>query len=199
MKVYNFPQYSDEWWAIKSKKMGASHATAIGNHGKGLKTYIESIMCEFFSKKPKEVYTNKHLERGLDLEDSAGMTYSFDLKIPVRKIGFVLYNDYVGCSPDLLAGEDGLAEIKCHDDKDHFALIVGGEFKSDYRWQAQMQMLICNKKWCDLVAYNPNFDKYLVVKRQEPDQEKFDKLLKGFAMGERMIRDIENKMRQHNA
>jgi len=195
MKTYSdMVQYSPEWFQIKEKKMGASHAQAIGNYGKGLKTYIESMMCEYYSKKPKEIYTNKHLERGLDLEDSAGMTYSFDKNISVKKVGFVLYNNYVGCSPDLLADEDGLAEIKCPDDKTHFPLILGGEFESNYIWQAQMQMLICEKKWCDLVAYNPNYTQYLVVKRLEPDQEMFDKLLKGFALGEKMIREIEQKM-----
>ncbi len=83
MKIYNFPQYSDEWWKIRERRMGASHAQAIGNCGKGLKTYIEAMLCECYSKKPKEIYTNKHLERGLDLEDSAGMAYSFDKNIPV--------------------------------------------------------------------------------------------------------------------
>ena len=187
-------QYSPEWWAIKAKKMSASHAQAIGNCGKGLKTYIESLMCDYYSKRPKEIYTNKHLERGFELEDSASMAYSFDNNIPIKKVGFVVYNDHVGCSPDLFAGEDGLAEIKCHDDKAHFPLIVGGEFESIYIWQVQMQMLVCNKKWCDLMSYNPNFDKYLVVKRVTPDKKKHEQLLEGFKIGEKIIKEIEQKM-----
>ena len=194
MRIYNCEQLSPTWWKLHEKRMGGSHAQAIGNCGKGLKTYIEKIMQEYYSKAERNDYTNKHLERGLDLEDSAGMAYSFDLNITVKKVGFVIYNDYVGCSPDLLADEDGLAEIKCHDDKAHFALLLGDDFESQYRWQAQCQMLICEKKWCDLVSYNPNYKQYLIVKRQLPDQERFDKLLKGFALGEKMIKEIEKKM-----
>ena len=55
-------------------------------------------------------------------------------------------------------------------------------------------MLICEKEWCDLISYNPNFTKYLVVHRLFPDQEKFDKLRKGFALGEKMIKEIEGEL-----
>ena len=194
MKEHYCDQLSPEWFDLHKKRMGASHAQEIGNCGAGLKTYIEKIMCEFYSKASRESFSNRHTERGNELEPSAGMSYAFDTNKSVRKIGFVEYNDYVGCSPDLLVEEDGLCEIKCHDDKAHFALILGGDFDSKYRWQCQMQMLICGKKWTDLVSYNPNYNKYLVIKRQEIDQEKFDKLLKGFALGEKIIKEIEYKM-----
>lgn len=194
MKIYNCKQYSPEWWKLHEKRMGGSHAQAIGNCGKGLKTYIEKIMCEYFSKAERDSYSNRHTERGIDLEDSAGTAYSFGRNIEVKKVGFVEYNEYVGCSPDLFAGEDGLAEIKCLDDKAHFALLVGGDFESKYIWQCQDQMLICEKKWNDLISYNPNFKDYLIVKRQFPDQEKFEKLRKGFELGAKMIKEIEKKM-----
>lgn len=195
MKIYNFPQYSDEWWAIKEKKMGASHAQAIGNCGKGLKTYIEKIMQEYYSKAERDNFSSRHTERGIDLEDSAGTIYSFKKDITTKKVGFVVYNDYMGCSPDLFADKDGLCEIKCLDDKAHFPLMLGGEFEPKYIWQCNCQMLICKKKWCDLVSYNPNFEKYLVIKRLTPDLKMFDKLRKGFALGEKMIKEIEQKMR----
>ena len=76
--------------------------------------------------------------------------------------------------------------------------MVGGNFEPKYIWQCQMQMLICKKNWNDLVGYNPNFDEYLVIKRLEPDQEMFDKLLEGFALGEKMIKGIEGKMEGNN-
>ena len=194
MEIYNFPQYSDEWWAIREKRMTASHATAVGNCGKGLITYIRDLMRGGYSKTEEDRYSNKHLERGLELEDSAGMVYSFENNIEIKKVGFVVYSDYVGCSPDLFAGDDGLCEIKCHDDKEHFNLLLGDDFQSNYLWQVYMQMLICEKKWTDLVSYNPNFTQYLIVRRILPDQKKFDQLLKGFKMGEEMIRAIERRM-----
>lgn len=194
MKIYNFPQYSPEWWAIRAKRLTASHATAIGNCGAGLKTYVREKMRELYSKAERINYTNKHLERGIELEPSAGMAYSFNRDIVVKKVGFVVYNEYVGCSPDLFAGTNGLAEIKCPDDKEYFNLLLGDKPESKNIWQCQCQMLICEKKWCDLVCYNPNFEKELIIERLYPDEKKFSDLKKGFALGEKMIKEIEQEM-----
>jgi len=194
MDIYNCDQYSPEWWALKEKKISASHAQAIGNAGKGLKTYISQLMSEYYSTAERENFSNKHTERGLDLENSAGTVYSFQHDVEVRTCGFVAYNDYVGCSPDLFAGENGLAEIKCPDDKGHFALLLGGEFELKYKWQCQMQMLVCEKDWNDLISYNPNFEESIIVHRQLPDKKKFDSLLEGFKVGEKLIKEITEKM-----
>jgi hypothetical protein len=53
-----------------------------------------------------------------------------------------------------------------------------------------MCMLITGRKWWDFGSYNPNFKQSLFVKRYEPDQFKFADLLKGFAIGEIMIRKL---------
>ena len=195
MRIYkDVQQYSPEWWKLREKRLSASHAQAIGNAGKGLKTYVEQLMSECYSNAEKESFSNKHTDRGIDLENSAGMAYSFQTGINIKKVGFVAYNDYVGCSPDLFAGENGLAEIKCPDDKGHFALLIGGEFESKYLWQCQMQMLICEKDFCHLLSYNPNFDEFLVVRKQVPDKKKVAGLIEGFAAGEKLIKEIIEKM-----
>lgn len=197
MQIHNnIEQLSEEWWELRQKRMTASHAQAIAASGAGLKTYVEKIMQEYFSKGEPERFGNRHTDRGNELEDQAGMVYSFEKNINVKKVGFVTYNDFVGCSPDLFAGEDGLCEIKCLADKGHFNLILGGKPESKYVWQAQCQMLICEKKWNDLTFYNPNFEKYLIVFRILPDAKKFEKLRKGFSEGERMIKEIENKLKE---
>ena len=129
-------------------------------------------MQEYYSKAERVSFSNHHTDRGNDLEDSACTVYSFEQEISVQKIGFVTFNDFVGCSPDRFADDDGLAECKCLDDKGHFALILGGTFASGYIWQCQMQMLICQKKWCDLFSYSPNYEEYLKVNRLFPDSKK---------------------------
>jgi len=194
MEIYNIPQLSDEWWEIKKKKLSAGHAQAIGSCGKGLVTYVNEIMAEYYSNAEKKSFSNYHTERGIELEDSAGMVYSFEKNIDIKKVGFVVYNEFVGCSPDLFCGDDGLAEIKCPDDKGFFGLLLGEEPDSKYVWQCQMQLLICEKAWCDLVYYNPNYSKSLIVKRILPDKEKFSKLLAGFEMGIKLIKEIESKI-----
>lgn len=194
MKIYNFPQYSDEWWEIRKKKMTASHATAIATNGAGLKTYIQEIMVSLYSKEVEVSYSSKSMARGLELEDSAATVYSFENNIEVRKIGFVVYSEYVGCSPDIYAG-DGMAEIKCPEDKTYFKYLLDRKIDTKYYAQMQMQMLCCGRPWCDYVVYNPNFDQDLIVQRVFPDDDKFKKLHIGFKAGEKMIKTIEAKLR----
>lgn len=170
-----------------------SHSQAIGNCGKGLKTYITNKIAEYYSTAGRDNYTNNDIQRGVDLEDEAGLVYSWEKNINTEKVGFVIRDKYVGCSPDLFAGENGLGEIKCLNDKNHFSLLTGGDIEQKYLWQAQGEMLVCEKDWCDIIFYNPNFEKNLFVKRIEPDQEKVDKLLEGFKAGEKMIKDLIKK------
>lgn len=195
MIIHRCDQYSPEWWAIHEGKMGASHAQAIAANGAGLKTYIrDDIMGPKYSKADKKSYSNKSMERGLELEPSAAMVYEFTTGILLKEVGFVEYNDFIGVSPDRLAGEDGLVEIKCPEDKAYFNLLLDEKIDSKYYWQMQMQMLVCEKVWCDYVCYNPNYDQSLFIKRVLPDKEKFDKLLKGFKSGIEMIKEIKTKM-----
>lgn len=198
MQVYDFPQYSPEWWAIRAKKMTASNAVAIGNRGTGLKSYIKKIMREIYSTAPKDNFSNKHTERGHDLEPSAGFAYSVERKIQVKKVGFVVQSEYIGCSPDLFAGEDGLCEIKCMGDDVHFDLILGAQPEKKHKWQCQAQMMICNKKWADLTFYNPNFKQFLIIFRILPDTEMIEDLQAGFIQGKQLIEEIERKM-ENNA
>jgi putative phage-type endonuclease len=194
LNIVNCEQQTPEWFKIREKRMTASHASEIAKCGKGLITYTRTMMQEFFSSAEKKYFENRHTKRGNTYEDSAGFLYSIKKEIETEKVGFVIHSDYVGCSPDLFAGEDGLSEIKCPDDPAYFQLLDEGEIDEKYIWQMQMQMLICEKKWCDFVAYNPNFPKATYIERVYPDQDRFDKLKKGFAEGERLIKNLESKM-----
>lgn len=193
MEIINVEQRSPEWFKLREKRMTASEAQAIGSNGKGLQTYIMSLMQDYYSKAEKEHYSNKDTERGNDLEDSAGFLYSAITGIEVKKVGFVIYDDNVGCSPDLFAGPDGLVEIKCPADKGYFDLLINDKVDTAYIWQMQMQMLICEKAWCDFVAYNPNFEQEIIIKRFYPDYAKYAELKQGFAAGKKLMQEIENK------
>ena len=195
MQIVNVEQLSDEWFTLREKKMTASHAQAIGANGKGLVTYTNQLMQEYYSNAEPERFSNVHTDRGNDLEDSAAFMYQMETGFEVMKIGFAVYSEFVGVSPDLFVGNEGMAEIKCLADKGYFDLMLGGKVDTKYVWQAQMQLLVCEKEWNDLVFYNPNFDESLIIVRQLPDKEKFSKLLAGFSAGEEMIKEIEAKIK----
>jgi len=183
-------QQTPEWDEIKKGKMSASHATAIGNFGKGLETYTRQIVRDMIVK--RQFYTNKDMDRGNELEPIARLTYEFETGNQVKQIGFITYNDFVGCSPDGLVSDNGGLELKARNDEIHFGLLLGDSVDSSAIWQMNMNMLISGRKWWDFGSYNPNFKQSLFIKRFYPDQTKFDALLKGFAIGEAIIKNLLN-------
>lgn len=181
-------QQTPEWFEIKKGKMSASHATAIGNCGKGLETYVRQIVKDLIVEKVN--FSNKDIERGNELEPIARITYEFETGEKVKQIGFISYSDFVGVSPDGLINEDGGLELKARNDDIHLGLLLGDSVDSSAIWQMNMSMLVTGRKWWDFGSYNPNFKQSLFIKRFYPDLVKFDSLLKGFDIGEKLIRNL---------
>lgn len=191
MKTHKIDQRSSEWFEIRKGKMTACNAQCIASNGKGLETYIYSLLAEKYSNN-KEKYTNSDIERGIELEEQARMTYEIENE-KVDEVGFLEIDEYVGCSPDGLIGEDGGLEIKCVNDVNFFKLILFGEkeIESKYLWQVQMCLYVSGRKWWDLVFYNPNFDKNMLVFRITPELAKQEKIILGLEKGKKLIKELE--------
>jgi len=56
-------QGSDEWLEDRKGKLTASNAQAISANGKGLETYVYTLLSEKYSSN-NEKYTNEDMERG---------------------------------------------------------------------------------------------------------------------------------------
>ncbi len=197
---FDIEQGSEEWHLIRKGKMTASHACEIGNNGKGLDTYITTLMAEKYSSGERPSFSNSDIERGHELEPQARDIYAFNKGVDVKECGFIEYNEYVGASPDGLVleieGQSGLIEIKSPSDVVYFKHLLNGasEIDSKYIWQMQMNLLISGYAWCDYVAYSPNFEPSIFVHRIYPDKEMFKKLMLGFEVGEAKIKAIDNKL-----
>ena len=163
MKIYNCEQKTEEWYNCRKLKMTASHANAIKANGKGLETYILELIAESMSSAPKVQYTDKSIERGNELESVARDMFELQTGKTVKQVGFVELDEYVGCSPDGLLDDDGLVEIKCHDDKNHLILILEDKAGIDIKYydQIQFQLYVTGRQYCIYVGYNPNFEKSL--------------------------------------
>lgn len=200
MKIHNVEQRTEEWYALRNQyPLSSSKAQAIGNAGKGLETLVWEKMAERYSIADKDQYTNKDLDRGIELEPQARSIYELKTGNVVTEVGFVT-NDKIskvgGTSTDGLINEDGVLEIKCFEDKKHFQYIVDGlEIESQYEWQCQMELLITGKDYCDFVAYNPNFKESLLIVRTTADKEKREAILEGLKKGEKIIKEIETKLK----
>jgi len=186
-------QGSIEWHKLREKRLTASHGQAIAANGAGLNTYVNSLMQKYYSTSEQEDYKSKAMARGNELEDSAIFAYEAESGLDVERIGFVIHNEFSGCSPDGFAEIDGLIEVKCLEDKAYFQFLLDGKIDTKYLWQMQMQMLICKKAWCAYTVYNPNFKASLVVKVVDADNAKFDKLLEGMAKGRERIIAIQKQ------
>lgn len=196
MKIYNFEQRTDEWYAIRKGKMTASNAETIIANGKGLETYIYNLMAEYYSSAEKESYINADMQRGIDLEPEARLEFEFYTNLDVQEVGFIEYNDFIGVSPDGLIGDDGLIEIKCPNDSIYFKLLLNDNIKPEYIAQMQMQMYVTDRQYCYFVSYNPNFEKSLYIKKINRDEEMIDKLKKGLERGTQLIKEIKENFRK---
>ena len=196
MKIHNFEQRTDEWYAIRRGKMSASNAETIIANGKGLETYIYNLMAEYYSSAEKENYINADIQRGIDLEPEARLEFEFYTDLDVQEVGFVEYNDFIGVSPDGLVGNDGLIEIKCPNDSIYFKLLLSNNIKPEYIAQMQMQMYVTDRQYCYFVSYNPNFEKSLYIKKINRDEEMIEKLKKGLERGTQLIKEIKENFRK---
>ncbi len=205
MEIHNVEQQSEEWFALrKQHPLTASNAQAIGNNGKGLETLCWEKMAEKYSSAEKEQFTSKDCDRGNELEPQARELYMLETGNSVETVGFIT-NEKVstvgGASPDGLVDKDGLLEIKAFADTKHFKAVIDFkktktfEIESQYVWQMQMQMLFTGRKWCDFLAYNPNYAQSLLIQRITADKEMQKKIKDGLAKGETIINEIEANLK----
>lgn len=180
MIIHKFEQGTEEWLAIRVGKLTASNATAIASCWKWLDTYVLEIVSGMLSSWEKESFSNKHTERWHELEPQARAIYEMKKWVDVETVWFIEISDYIWCSPDWLIWDDWLIEIKCPDDDKYLKMLLNWESEIDswYLNQMQMQMLLTDRKWCDFVAFNPNFKKSMCIYRILPNQDKMNNISK---------------------
>lgn len=199
MIIMDIEQGTPEWFAVRSLRMTASHAQAIGANGKGLESYILEMVADHFSNAEKIHYSNEHTERGNKLEPEARSLYELDQSVEVQQVGFIVLDEYAGCSPDGIVSAKGLVEFKCPSDKVYFRRLIGDDkIDTQYIWQIQMQMYVTSREWCDYVEYNPNYAKSLYIQRVYRDESKINKIIAGLATGKAQIIDLVKKYEEAN-
>lgn len=187
--IKDIEQKSPEWFALRDLKLTASHAQAIGNCGKGLSSLCRELVAHHINPPTEEGYTNENIERGNNLEDEARNMFMFATGLEVEQVGFVIHNDFVGCSPDGLTSDGGLIEIKCYNDENYLEYLDERKIDTKYEWQMQMQMLVCEREFCYFVVYNPNFPKNSIqITKVYADKEKQAQILAGCSKGIELIK-----------
>ena len=178
MIIHKMEQGTDSWMAIRRGLPTASEfsklETSKGEPSKSSEKYARFLAAEAFSGVAElDAWQGSQFsERGKDLEDEAIAYYQMKNNIKVDRVGFVT-NDAktMGCSPDGLVGKAGMLEVKCQKAENHIETIMyfrkNKKCPTAYVQQTQGQMMLCERKWCDLLFYHPHLPSLII--RQEPD------------------------------
>lgn len=199
IKIYNeIVQGSQEWLNLRKLKFTASKATEIMTAGAGLDTLVKELLQVYYSTGTYSefacTYKNDAMQRGNDFEALARMVYEFETGNKVEEIGFVELDDYTGCSPDGFVNDDGLIEIKNHNDKVFLELILTEKIEKKYINQMQFQMYVTGRKYCDYMGFNPNFQNNFYLQRVLPDADAFIKIESGLAQGKEKIKALMSEL-----
>lgn len=179
IEIFNFPQYSEEWWATRIGIPTMSNAKIFLMNGKGgadsktRKKLLYTTAAEVITGKPTEGFTNANTERGHDNETPNRELYSYIHEVEPEIVGFVR-NGRRGGSPDAFIGSDGILECKNHQPSILIPMILADEFPDEHMAQCQGLLMVCEREWVDVSCYWP--DMPLFVKRTYRDEAYIQKL-----------------------
>jgi hypothetical protein len=177
VKTHLCEQRSPEWYALRAGMPTASAfsslITSTGELSKSLAGYALTLAAEKFAGRTIETFEGTAwMERGREIEDEAIRCYQFAADCDVEPVGFITDDELrMGCSPDGLVGSDGMVEAKCLKAENHIKAILyfqkHGHCQPEYVQQTQGQIMIGERKWCDLVFFHPDLP--LLTIRQFPE------------------------------
>ena len=171
----NAPQGTEEWLKKRLGKITGSTIHKIMSLKENSSTrakLLQDLTLERISGSPTKNIVTGPMARGLELESEARSAYELKNQ-KVILTGFIDHPTIkeAGASPDGLVGEDGLIEIKCLNIKNHNEIVNKQNLPKQYNLQIQFQLACTNRAWCDFVAYHPESDHSLYVKRVLPEYD----------------------------
>lgn len=187
MIIHDVEQGSEEWDRLRLGIPTSSEFHKIvtpkdGKLSKQAEGYMHVLLAEWLYGAPLESVETQWMQRGKDLEDEAVRSYEFETEVECQKVGFITSDGgMVGCSPDRLADQDGLLEIKCPAPHTHVGYMVKRSADREYWPQVQGQLWIAERDWVDIQSYCPGFPTVIIrVTRDEPYIDKLREALTGF-------------------
>ncbi len=157
MEIFeNIIQLSPEWYEVKLGVVSTSNFDKVLNSGSGRGLYMRKLAAERLTGITQNGYSNEAMENGLDTESEARGYYAREKDCPVREVGFIKRDDWVGTSPDGLVDKDGMVEIKCPLASTHIDNILKAKMPALYRPQVQGQLWVAERQWCDWISYCPS-------------------------------------------
>lgn len=172
MIVHEVKQGTAEWLALRAGKFTASNFATLfmGKSTKGYNDLINTVVYERLTGNVPESYENEWMKRGKELEPAARLKYELETFDKVTEVGFVEQDEWVGCSPDGLVGEDGMIQIKCPKYNTFINYCLNNNLPvNEYSYQVQGEMMVTGRRWSDLFIYNETM-KPLVLRIQRDEE-----------------------------
>jgi hypothetical protein len=182
IEVFDIEQGSDEWRNLHIGIPTASRFSDVLANGerKTRTKYLRQKAGEILTGEPMKTYSNRHMDRGNEMEDEARSAYAFLRGADLHYVGFIR-NGRAGCSPDSLIGEDGMLEIKTCLPDILIANIESGQFPAEHVAQCQGGLLVAERKWIDIAMYWPGMPLFIKrAYRNEVDIRKLEIALEAF-------------------
>ena len=157
MIVVDVEQRSPEWLALRRGVITASAADRLLTPAKLDELAIELAGERMEHALPEQPVTFA-MQQGLDREPAAKLRYAFETGRHVIDVGFCWMDGHegdIGCSPDGIVGDDGMAEVKAPQQKQHTRNLLADTCPPLYLPQCQFQLMVSGRQWCDLVSYRP--------------------------------------------
>ena len=198
--MLDMAQGTAEWHAARCGLITASKISDVMSKGRGSApsatraTYMAQLAAERLTGKSADGFTNPAMEWGPETEPQARAEYTMRTGVMIEEVGFVPHPSIAnsGASPDGLAGEDGLVEIKCPNTSTHITTLRGGSIKGGYAYQMQWQMACTGRDWCDFVSFDPRLPDKIAMKitRVPRDNAEIARITEGVAAFERELSDL---------
>lgn len=175
-QIFDFPQYSSEWWDARRGVPSASNfgriiTPAKGELSKSAGDYIAELIADkhqTFIPFSTERGLTREMADGINREPEARDWYAMERNVDVRQVGFIVSAcGRFGCSPDSLVGDDGGLELKCPTLKTQVKYLIDGGLPDEYKAQVHGSLIVSGRDWWDFASYAPGLPPLLL--RIEPD------------------------------
>jgi len=190
MIIHDFEQGTEEWLQARTGKITGTRINIFLNGRKDtIKKELLKLAAERITNKrcDSDSWTNKHMERGNELEQQAREVFSITANKEIKEVGFIERDNFTGCSPDGLIGDDGLIEIKCKDNHTFLDYAINRKIEKNYYIQMQYNMWISERDYCHYIVYNPNFNNPIVTEIVKKDVSLFKEF-------EETINNVKNEI-----
>lgn len=209
MKIYDdIIQGSEEWLAVRRGKVTASNFNKAVSSGRGnapsktRKDYMKTLVYERIHgiSFPQKFKGNSAMDHGTETEDEARCYFASLMGEDIKQVGFIKYNDDIGCSPDGLIGNDTLVEIKCPElltymDYIEAGRIDFGSLSKAYRDQIQGQLFVTGRKYCYFVCYDARYlSRPCMHERFDRDEDYIKKLHINIVMFVNEMKEMYDKL-----